>query len=129
MSSPILKRIEISAPSSREVDSMRSMPESVASASSTGRVMRRSTSSGVELRYGMLTFRPGNSMSGRNSSGSCRAPMMPISVMHAKNMLTVTGRRREISVSFMPGRSCAPREKGSDHFRRTAWRGAAERRK
>ena len=48
-SAPQSKKRTMKAPSSPESERMRSMSVRVASASSTGRVMRRSTSAGLEL--------------------------------------------------------------------------------
>ena len=70
MSVPVSNSMRTRALSSLERDSMLFMLLSVPKASSSGRVISRSTSSGDEEGYGTLTFRDGKDMSGRNISGS-----------------------------------------------------------
>src|SRR5262245_7139388 len=96
-------RTTSSAPVSDEVERISLMPDSVAIASSAGRVMSSSTSSGVEPAYGIVTCSPGKRMSGKSSSGSSRSAITPISETATKVISVVTGRRSAKRVWIMSG--------------------------
>jgi hypothetical protein len=78
-----------------------SMPGIVASASSTGRTMLRSTSSGVEPEYGSCTKKNGIVASGSASSGRRNEAIRPITTIDTNSMMVVTGRRMDSSVMFI----------------------------
>src|SRR6266508_4153457 len=91
-----------------EVEEMRRTRESVASASSAGRVISSSTWAGSAFEYGMLISSPGNSTSGRNASGSLGAASAPSTTTLSSTMPAVTGLRRLQRERFMGGGSgCA----------------------
>src|SRR5690606_13496853 len=88
-------------PSALARERMVLMPDIVASASSTGRRMLRSTSSGVEPGYGSETKKNGIVASGSASSGNRKEAIRPIATIDTNSMIVVTGRRMEISVMFI----------------------------
>src|SRR5262245_26309473 len=90
-----------SAPVSDDVERISLMPDSVAIASSAGRVMSSSTSSGVDPAYGIVTCSPGKRMSGKSSSGSSRSAITPISETATKVISVVTGLRSANRVWIM----------------------------
>ena len=77
------------------------MPESVAIASSEGRVMSCSTSSGVEPAYGIVIWMPGKRMSGKSSRGSSVVAMRPMSETAMNVISVVTGLRSANRVWIM----------------------------
>ena len=80
--------------SAADTDCMSWISVSVDSASSTGRVIVRSISPGVDPGYGRVISRNGASMSGMYSSGKRNAASRPITVIETKNITAVTGRLR-----------------------------------
>ena len=80
---------------------MRLMPLTVAMTSSAGRVIWRSTSSGVEPGYGTLITRNGKSNDGNNSSGIYRDEIAPIMMSETNTINVVTGRRMAVLVRFI----------------------------
>ena len=86
---------------SEESETMRLTSLMVARISSTGRVISRSTSSGVELGYGMLMETKGASSSGKNSRGRSLEEIKPITTKDKNIIRVITGRRSEKSVIFM----------------------------
>jgi hypothetical protein len=80
---------------------IRSTPDNVASASSIGRVIKRSISSGVEPSYGTWMKIPGNSISGNFSRGSSLEASIPTSASATKITVVEIGRRIAISVCFI----------------------------
>src|SRR5688572_22825273 len=88
-------------PSALARDFIDLMPDMVASASSTGRRMLRSTSSGVEPGYGSETKKNGIVASGSASIGSRNEAIRPITTIDTNSMMVVTGRRIDSSVMFM----------------------------
>jgi hypothetical protein len=85
------KKTTSSAPVSDDVERISLMPDRVAIASSAGRVMSCSTSSGVDPAYGIVTWMPGKRMSGNSSSGRSRIAITPISATAMKVISVVTG--------------------------------------
>src|SRR5690606_36827109 len=88
-------------PSALARDFIDLMPDMGASASSTGRRMLRSTSSGVEPGYGSETKKNGIVASGSASIGSRNEAIRPITTIDTNSMMVVTGRRIDSSVMFM----------------------------
>src|SRR5690606_22715496 len=86
---------------SLDVDTILSTPLNVASASSMGRVISLSTSSGVEPSYGTWMNIPGNSMSGNFSSGRSRDAIRPTRASATNITKVVTGRLTAISVCLI----------------------------
>src|SRR5690606_7491519 len=91
--------IEAPSPFAREFIEL--IPGMVAMASSTGRRMLRSTSSGVDPAYGSDTKKNGMVASGSASSGSRNEAIRPIATIDTNSMMVVTGRRMESSVMFI----------------------------
>ena len=93
---------KISARFSNEDACKRLIPDMVAMASSTGRVIIRSISAGVASLYGICTIIWGISMPGNFSSGNNREVATPKISNEIKIMQMVTGLRRANAARLAP---------------------------
>ena len=91
MSSPQSNSTWITDSFADENDCSRRTRDSVASASSAGRVISSSTWAGSALGYGMWISSCGKSTSGRNACGSRGAESVPTATTLRNTMPAVTG--------------------------------------